>query len=88
MSAGAGAAREARGRLPLPTPQVVVFDLDYTLLRPSDQFEAPGYVRTGARFGLAPGPGALAAGGARRLRRRRGAPRGRPASSTTTACCR
>jgi HAD superfamily hydrolase (TIGR01493 family) len=38
---------------PLPTPTVVVFDLDYTLLRPSDQFEAPGYVRTGARFGLA-----------------------------------
>jgi putative hydrolase of the HAD superfamily len=38
--------------LPLKTPQVVVFDLDYTLLRPSDQFEAPGYVRTGARFGL------------------------------------
>ena len=38
--------------LPLPTPKVVVFDLDYTLLCPSDQFEAPGYVRTGARFGL------------------------------------
>jgi HAD superfamily hydrolase (TIGR01549 family) len=38
--------------LPLPTPAVVIFDLDYTLLRPSDQFEAPGYVRTGARFGL------------------------------------
>ena len=38
--------------LPLPTPEVVIFDLDYTLLRPSDQFEAPGYVRTGARFGL------------------------------------
>ena len=30
----------------------MVFDLDYTLLRPSDQFEAPGYVRTGDRFGL------------------------------------
>ena len=38
--------------LPLPTPAVVIFDLDYTLLRPSDQFEAPGYVRSGARFGL------------------------------------
>jgi HAD superfamily hydrolase (TIGR01549 family) len=38
--------------LPLSTPELVIFDLDYTLLRPSDQFEAPGYVRTGARFGL------------------------------------
>lgn len=38
--------------LPLARPQVVVFDLDYTLLRPGDQFDAPGYVRTGARFGL------------------------------------
>jgi putative hydrolase of the HAD superfamily len=38
--------------LPLPTPALVMFDLDYTLLRPSDLFEAPGYVRTGARFGL------------------------------------
>ncbi|NLE21431.1 MAG: HAD family hydrolase [Actinobacteria bacterium] len=37
----------------MATPQVVVFDLDYTLLRPSDLFEAPGYVRTGERFGLA-----------------------------------
>jgi lipoyl synthase len=36
----------------LPTPEVVIFDLDYTLLRPSDQFEAVGYQRTGARFGL------------------------------------
>jgi HAD superfamily hydrolase (TIGR01549 family) len=36
----------------LPTPDVVIFDLDYTLLRPSDQFEAAGYVRTGARSGL------------------------------------
>lgn len=39
-------------RLPLPTPRVVIFDLDYTLLQPGDQFEALGYVRTGARFGL------------------------------------
>jgi HAD superfamily hydrolase (TIGR01549 family) len=38
--------------LPLPTPDVVLFDLDYTLLRPSDQFEAAGYRRTGTRFGL------------------------------------
>lgn len=38
--------------LPLPTPELVMFDLDYTLLRPSDEFEAPGYVRTGAHFGL------------------------------------
>ena len=30
----------------------MIFDVDYTLLRPSEQFEAPGYVRTGARFGL------------------------------------
>lgn len=38
--------------LALPTPELVMFDLDYTLLCPSDRFEAPGYVRTGARFGL------------------------------------
>ena len=42
----------AASALPLPTPQLVMFDLDYTLLLPSDQFEAPGYRRTGARFGL------------------------------------
>ena len=66
------------------TPRAEVFDLDYTLLRPSDQFEAPGYVRTGDRYGLRPD----AAG------RRRSAPpawRPRPAgsrqaSSTTTVC--
>jgi len=46
----------AASTLPLPTPQVVVFDLDYTLLRPSDQFEAEGYVRAGARFGLSLDP--------------------------------
>ena len=33
-------------------PRAVFFDVDYTILRPSDLFEAPGYVRTGARFGL------------------------------------
>lgn len=38
--------------LPLPTPALVMFDLDFTLLRPSDLFEAPGYRRTGERFGL------------------------------------
>lgn len=60
----AGSASSAEGpgspcpsaRLPLPTPQAVIFDLDYTLLRPSDLFEAPGYVRTGARYGLALDP--------------------------------
>lgn len=36
----------------LSTPELVMFDLDYTLLLPSDQFLAPGYRRTGARFGL------------------------------------
>lgn len=35
-----------------PAPRLVAFDLDYTLLQPSDEFEAAGYVRTGARFGL------------------------------------
>jgi HAD superfamily hydrolase (TIGR01549 family) len=29
-----------------------MFDLDFTLLRPGDLFEAPGYRRTGERFGL------------------------------------
>jgi len=38
--------------LALSTPELVMFDLDHTLLRPSAQFEAPGYQRTGARFGL------------------------------------
>ena len=34
------------------TPRAVVFDPDYTLLRPSDQFEAPRHARTGDRCGL------------------------------------
>jgi 2-haloalkanoic acid dehalogenase type II len=37
---------------PLATPAVVLFDLDFTLLQPSDEFAAAGYRRTGARFGL------------------------------------
>jgi HAD superfamily hydrolase (TIGR01549 family) len=38
--------------LPLPTPRLVLFDVDFTLLRPSDLFEAPGYVELGRRFGF------------------------------------
>jgi HAD superfamily hydrolase (TIGR01549 family) len=38
------------------TPRAVLFDVDFTLLRPSEQFEAPGYQRMGARFGLALDP--------------------------------
>ncbi len=33
-------------------PAAVLFDADYTLFEPGDQFEAAGYRRTGARFGL------------------------------------
>ena len=38
--------------LPVPRPAAVLFDVDYTLLEPSEQFEAPGYRRMGERFGL------------------------------------
>lgn len=41
-----------RPRLPLATPRLVMFDVDYTLLLPGEQFEAAGYVATGRRFGL------------------------------------
>jgi putative hydrolase of the HAD superfamily len=41
-----------RPGLPLPAPELVMFDLDFTLLRPSELFEASGYRRTGERFGL------------------------------------
>jgi REG-2-like HAD superfamily hydrolase len=33
-------------------PHAVLFDVDYTLLRPSELFEASGYRRMGLRFGL------------------------------------
>ncbi len=57
----AGVARERPARraraddLPLPTPAAVIFDLDYTLRRPGDQFAAAGYQRTG-RCPLRPSP--------------------------------
>lgn len=38
--------------LPLRTPVAVLFDVDFTLLQPSAQFEAAGYRRRGERFGL------------------------------------
>jgi HAD superfamily hydrolase (TIGR01549 family) len=34
------------------TLRAVLFDVDYTLLRPGDIFDAPGYQRNGRRFGL------------------------------------
>jgi HAD superfamily hydrolase (TIGR01549 family) len=57
MSAGPPSAADSGGGLaqrylPLPTPRVVIFDVDFTLLRPGDAFEAPGYLRTGERFGM------------------------------------
>ncbi len=55
--AGAGAPGEPG--VPPPTgvpPELVMFDFDYTLLRPGEQFEAVGYQRMGARFGLSLDP--------------------------------
>jgi putative hydrolase of the HAD superfamily len=37
----------------LPTPRLVLFDVDFTLLEPGDMFEADGYRAIGERFGLA-----------------------------------
>ena len=36
----------------LPTPRLVLFDVDYTLLEPGDMFAAEGYRAIGERFGL------------------------------------
>ncbi len=47
-----GRAGERAAALPALPPVAVIFDLDYTLLRPGDQFAAAGYRRMGARFGL------------------------------------
>lgn len=52
IAAEAAASAATAAALPLRTPRLVMFDVDYTLLRPSEQFEAPGYVSTGSRFGL------------------------------------
>jgi HAD superfamily hydrolase (TIGR01549 family) len=41
-------ARSAR----LPTPRLVLFDVDYTILEPGELFEADGYRAIGERFGL------------------------------------
>jgi HAD superfamily hydrolase (TIGR01509 family) len=38
--------------LPLRTPLLVLFDVDFTLLRPGELFEAPGYVELGRSFGF------------------------------------
>jgi HAD superfamily hydrolase (TIGR01549 family) len=56
-AAAAGPAADAASTgsipvLPLPTPRLVLFDVDFTLLRPSELFEAPGYVELGRRFGF------------------------------------
>jgi FMN phosphatase YigB (HAD superfamily) len=37
--------------------RAVLFDVDFTVLRPSDLFSAEGYRKTGARFGLSLDPG-------------------------------
>lgn len=37
---------------PLATPRAVLFDVDFTLLEPGDMFEAEGYRRCAAGFGL------------------------------------
>jgi putative hydrolase of the HAD superfamily len=54
MSAAAGKQRpgSTAPALPLPTPRLVLFDVDFTLLRPSELFEAPGYVELGRQFGF------------------------------------
>jgi putative hydrolase of the HAD superfamily len=36
----------------LPTPRLVLFDVDYTVLKPGDVFDADGYQAIGERYGL------------------------------------
>lgn len=47
-----GAGSEPEPSFRLPTPRLVMFDVDYTLLRPSRLFEAPGYQELGRMFGF------------------------------------
>ena len=40
-----------------PPPQLVLLDVDFTLIRPSRVFDAAGYAELGARFGAELDPG-------------------------------
>jgi putative hydrolase of the HAD superfamily len=49
---GPGAVTSGVPALPLRTPRLVLFDVDFTLLRPGELFQAPGYVELGRSFGF------------------------------------
>ena len=57
MTDGMPTARDsvpaAFGAQRLPTPKLVLFDVDYTVLKPGDMFGANGYCAVGERYGLA-----------------------------------
>lgn len=58
--AGAAAGGAIRPALAPPVVvgiRAVLFDVDYTLIKPGPVFDVEGYVRTGRRFGLALDPG-------------------------------
>jgi len=48
-----GSMPAACGARRLPTPKLVLFDVDYTVLQPGDMFGAEGYRAIGKRYGLA-----------------------------------
>ena len=56
--------------------RAVLFDVDFTVLRPSALFSAAGYAATGARFGLSLDPGPLGGGPAAGVRGRQSPSRG------------